>query len=205
MWRCSTWDWASRRMPCGTFNRRRRSSPMRHRRISTSAPRWRRRGRLDESVAAFRTALARRPGYTLAHNNLGQVLLAQGKTGEALKHLEEAVRLDAANPQALFGLAEAYAAVGLVCRGDRRDRPRRSSCRCRKRWRSRSSPGANSTCAASLSWRADDGCAMIFWIIASICSIVGWPGLIRRHLAVAIDHHVGRRGRDAVVASTPRR
>jgi cytochrome c-type biogenesis protein CcmH/NrfG len=29
-----------------------------------------------------------------------------------LKHLEEAVRLDAANPQALFGLAEAYAAVG---------------------------------------------------------------------------------------------
>ena len=65
-----------------------------------------------------------RPDYALAHNNLGRVLLAQGKTGEALKHLTEAVRLDAANPQALFGLAEAYAAVGSYRRGDRRDRPR---------------------------------------------------------------------------------
>lgn len=69
-------------------------------------------GRLDEAVAAFRAALTRRPDYALAHNNLGQVLLAQGKTGDALKHLQEAVRLDAVNPQALFGLAEAYAAIG---------------------------------------------------------------------------------------------
>lgn len=69
-------------------------------------------GRLAEAVSAFRAALERRPGYALAHNNLGQVMLAQGKTGDALKHLQEAVRLDAANPQALFGLAEAYAAVG---------------------------------------------------------------------------------------------
>ena len=69
-------------------------------------------GRLDDAAAAFRAALARRRDYALAHNNLGQVLLAQGKTGEALKHLQEAVRLDAANPQALFGLAEAYAASG---------------------------------------------------------------------------------------------
>ena len=69
-------------------------------------------GLLDQSVAAFRAALARRNDYALAHGNLGPVLLAQGKTGDALKHLQEAVRLDAANPQALFGLAEAYAASG---------------------------------------------------------------------------------------------
>ena len=69
-------------------------------------------GQLPEAVTAFRAALERRPGYALAHNNLGQVMLAQGKTGDALKHLQEAVRLDGANPQALFGLAEAYAAVG---------------------------------------------------------------------------------------------
>ncbi|OFW46688.1 MAG: hypothetical protein A3J29_00905 [Acidobacteria bacterium RIFCSPLOWO2_12_FULL_67_14b] len=69
-------------------------------------------GRLDDAVVAFRAALDRRPGYALAHNNLGRVLLAQGRTGDALKHLQEAVRLDGANPQALFGLAEAYAAVG---------------------------------------------------------------------------------------------
>ena len=69
-------------------------------------------GRLDDAVTAFRAALARRPDYALAHNNLGQVMLAQGKTGDALTHLQQAVRLDAANPQALFGLAEAYAAIG---------------------------------------------------------------------------------------------
>lgn len=69
-------------------------------------------GRLDDAVAAFRAALVRRADYALAHNNLGQVMLAQGKTGDALKHLQQAVRLDAANPQALFGLATAYAAVG---------------------------------------------------------------------------------------------
>ncbi len=69
-------------------------------------------GRLDAAVAAFRAALARRAEYALAHNNLGQVMLVQGKTGDALKHLQQAVRLDPANPQALFGLAEAYAAVG---------------------------------------------------------------------------------------------
>ena len=69
-------------------------------------------GRLDDAVTAFRAALARRPDYALAHNNLGQVMLAQGKTGDALTHLQRAVRLDGANPQALFGLAEAYAAIG---------------------------------------------------------------------------------------------
>ncbi|MDP2321374.1 MAG: tetratricopeptide repeat protein [Acidobacteriota bacterium] len=69
-------------------------------------------GRLDDAVAAFRAALARRADYALAHNNLGQVLLAQGKIGDALRHLQEAVRRDPANPQALFGLSEAYAMSG---------------------------------------------------------------------------------------------
>ena len=71
-------------------------------------------GLLEQAVASFRAALARRGDYALAHGNLGQVLLAQGKTGDALKHLQEAVRLDPANPQALFGLAEAYAASGSI-------------------------------------------------------------------------------------------
>jgi tetratricopeptide (TPR) repeat protein len=63
-------------------------------------------------VTAFRAALKLRNDYALAHNNLGQVMLAQGKTGDALRHLQQAVRLDDTNPQALFGLAQAYAAVG---------------------------------------------------------------------------------------------
>jgi len=71
-------------------------------------------GRLPEAVSALRAAIERRPGYALAHGNLGQVLLAQGKTGDALTHLQKAVGLDATNPQALFGLAEAYAASGSI-------------------------------------------------------------------------------------------
>ena len=69
-------------------------------------------GRLDDAVAAFRAALATRPDYGLAHTNLGRVLLTQGKTAEALSHLQEAVRLDGTNAQAIFGLAEALAAMG---------------------------------------------------------------------------------------------
>lgn len=69
-------------------------------------------GRLDDAVAAFRKSLEARPEYALAHTNLGRVLLTQGKTADALSHLQEAVRLDGTNAQAIFGLAEALAAMG---------------------------------------------------------------------------------------------
>lgn len=69
-------------------------------------------GRFDDAVVALGAALVRSPNYGLAHANLGRILLAQGRTGDALVHLREAVRIDGANPQALFGLSEAYAAVG---------------------------------------------------------------------------------------------
>ncbi len=138
-------------MRCGTFESSaslKPDAPQAHFNLGTALAQA---GRLDEAVAAFRTALAKRPGYTLAHNNLGRVLLAQGKTGEALKHLAEAVRLDAANPQALFGLAEAYAAVGSYRRGDRRDRPRPQAADDGSAREAGDRHGANSTCGASLS------------------------------------------------------
>ncbi len=69
-------------------------------------------GRFQGSVAAFRAALALRPDYALAHGNLGRVLLAQNQLDEALRHLQEAVRLDPANPRSLLGLAEAHASRG---------------------------------------------------------------------------------------------
>jgi tetratricopeptide (TPR) repeat protein len=69
-------------------------------------------GRFDESIRAFRLALTLRPDYGLAHGNLGRVLLVKGETNDALKHLEEAVRLEPINPQNLLGLAEAHAARG---------------------------------------------------------------------------------------------
>jgi len=56
--------------------------------------------------------LSRRPDYALAHGNLGRVLLVKGDVSEALKHFQEAVRLDPNNPQSLLGLSEALAERG---------------------------------------------------------------------------------------------
>jgi tetratricopeptide (TPR) repeat protein len=62
-------------------------------------------GRLDEAIAAYDRALALRPDYASAHNNLGMVLQAQEKYVNALGHFREAVRLDANNVQAHRNLA----------------------------------------------------------------------------------------------------
>jgi tetratricopeptide (TPR) repeat protein len=61
-------------------------------------------GRLDPSAAEFRRALELKPEYALAHNNLGNVLLMQGKPAEALTHFREAVRIDPANVEAHYNL-----------------------------------------------------------------------------------------------------
>ncbi len=49
-------------------------------------------GRLDEAVTSYEEALALRPDYALAHNNLGAMLLQRGRLDAALVHLREAVR-----------------------------------------------------------------------------------------------------------------
>jgi Flp pilus assembly protein TadD len=69
-------------------------------------------GRFEASAAALRNALERRPDYAAAHSNLGRVLLAQGHAGDALKHLQEAEKLEPRNVFTLIGLADAYAGRG---------------------------------------------------------------------------------------------
>jgi Flp pilus assembly protein TadD len=68
--------------------------------------------KLPEAVAEYRRALALRPDYVVAHNNLGSVLASMGQRDEAIRHFREAVRLDASHAQAMSNLAWQLAVVG---------------------------------------------------------------------------------------------
>jgi tetratricopeptide (TPR) repeat protein len=62
---------------------------------------------LDNAAAAFREALRLDPAYANAHNNLGNVLLAQGKNDEAIQEFREVVRLQPDSEAAKNNLAAA--------------------------------------------------------------------------------------------------
>lgn len=47
--------------------------------------------RKDEAEAAYRKAIALRPTYSEAHNNLGQLLASRGRLAEAVGHFDEAL------------------------------------------------------------------------------------------------------------------
>ena len=52
--------------------------------------------------------------FAVAYANLGSVLLQQGRTRDAMTHLEKAVQLNPQNVEALNSLSVAYAAAGDV-------------------------------------------------------------------------------------------
>jgi tetratricopeptide (TPR) repeat protein len=70
-----------------------------------------RAGRLDAAIASFREAIAARPDFAQAHNNLGVALLAQGRVDEAAKSLEEALRCNPGSAETRTALARARGAV----------------------------------------------------------------------------------------------
>ena len=51
------------------------------------------RGRFDEAISTFRTALAQWPDYAVTHNSLGSTLLQQDRLNDAILHFNEALRL----------------------------------------------------------------------------------------------------------------
>ena len=51
------------------------------------------RGRMDEAIEHFETAIRLMPGYFQAHNNLGNALAAKGRFADAIAHYREAIRL----------------------------------------------------------------------------------------------------------------
>jgi predicted O-linked N-acetylglucosamine transferase (SPINDLY family) len=67
---------------------------------------------LDEAVAAYRTAISMTPQYPDALNNLGTVLLEQGKVPEAIEHSRRALALRPGFPEALNNLGNALRTAG---------------------------------------------------------------------------------------------
>jgi protein O-mannosyl-transferase len=67
-----------------------------------------------DAETLWRDTLAKNPGSWLAHNNLGGVLIRQGKVPEAVIHLEQAVRLKPDYAEAHFNLAAALERVGKL-------------------------------------------------------------------------------------------
>jgi tetratricopeptide (TPR) repeat protein len=70
-------------------------------------------GKLDDAIAAYRTALQLRPDYALAHTNLGYALMLQGKIDEAIDQYRAALQ---ANPHS--APAHTNLGSGLLQRGD---------------------------------------------------------------------------------------
>ena len=73
-----------------------------------------RQDRHADAVGSFLEAIRMRPDYTLARVGLARAYLATGKAAQAAETLEEATRLDAANPQPYALLAQVYFRLGEV-------------------------------------------------------------------------------------------
>jgi predicted O-linked N-acetylglucosamine transferase (SPINDLY family) len=65
------------------------------------------RGHLDEAISAYRQAVALRPGYAEAHNNLGNALRDQGRLDEAVVAYRQAIALRPNLPEAYNNLGNA--------------------------------------------------------------------------------------------------
>ena len=67
-----------------------------------------REGKQDDAIAAYRNALKANPKYAPAIENYAGVLVAQGKTDEAQKELEDFVKLEPSEPRPRVALAQIY-------------------------------------------------------------------------------------------------
>src|SRR5208282_251435 len=68
----------------------------------------------DQAIAAYKKALALRPGYVEAHYKLGNAYAAQQETGEALKEYRQVLRLRPDFPGVRLNIGALEEAVGQI-------------------------------------------------------------------------------------------
>jgi len=73
-------------------------------------------GALAEAERSYRSILAQFPGHAETHSRLGAVLMAQGKTEDAIWPMERALELQSDLFEARANLSQAYMATGDVMR-----------------------------------------------------------------------------------------
>ena len=75
-------------------------------------------GRFDEAEAAFSRALVLQPRFAEAHLALGRLSLRNGRAGNAVDHVEAALRENSKNPDAKMELAKAWIATRELSRAE---------------------------------------------------------------------------------------
>ena len=75
---------------------------------------WRQAGDYHNEETLYRVTLERNPGAWLAHNNLGNLLLASGRRPEGLSHLEAALQLNPDFSEAHLSMGNALLETGQL-------------------------------------------------------------------------------------------
>jgi tetratricopeptide (TPR) repeat protein len=82
--------------------------------IGWGALTWRQCGMFRDLETLWRTTLERNPNSSMAHNNLGVILLQRGDPEAALPHLTQALALRPGHPNTLHNLGRAYRQLGRL-------------------------------------------------------------------------------------------
>src|SRR6266545_21077 len=72
------------------------------------------KGKIDDAIAHYRSALQMQPDWWDAEYNLGTALLAKGQVDEAILHCEKAVAMRPTDPDALVSLANLVLQKGRI-------------------------------------------------------------------------------------------